>query len=73
MSKGNRPGHEPEKKIMNEEFKGECPKCGITEIIWRERVLLEGSLENFHLMHTEVEDVYECKTCKNVWTEFKYL
>lgn len=70
---GSRPEKGPEKKIMNEELKGECPKCGLTEIIWRERVLLVGSLENYHLVHTEVDDYYECKTCKNTWKEFSYL
>jgi len=73
MSKPGRPGKNPEKKIMNEELRGECPKCGVTTIVWRERVLISGSLEHYHVVTTEVEDLYECKTCYNSWVEPKYL
>ncbi len=74
MSKlGGRPDKLPEKEIQNVEVDGACPKCKAAVIIWKERVLLEGSLEHYHLMHTEVNDVYECPSCKHVWEEFRYL
>lgn len=74
MSKlGGRPDKLPEKEIQNMEVESPCPKCSCAVIIWKERVLLEGSLENYHLMHTEVNDVYECPSCKHTWEEFRYL
>jgi Zn finger protein HypA/HybF involved in hydrogenase expression len=70
---GGRPDKLPEKEIHNEEVEGPCPQCRTAVIIWKERILLEGSLEHYHLMHTEVNDVYECPSCHHKWEEFRYL
>jgi hypothetical protein len=70
---GGRPDRLPEKEIHNEEVEGTCPQCRCALIIWKERVLLEGSLAFYHLMHTEVNDVYECPSCHHKWEEFRYL
>ncbi|MBL7919622.1 MAG: hypothetical protein JNJ40_04860 [Bacteroidia bacterium] len=54
-------------------FFGNAQKCKHGELLWIERILIEGSLEKYHLMHTEVDDVYECEKCKHSWKEFRYL
>ena len=66
-------GNHPEKQTINERVSLECPNCASTKTIWQERILLEGSLENYHLMHTEVDDVYVCENCKHVWKVFRFL
>ncbi|MDO9000778.1 MAG: hypothetical protein Q7W45_13505 [Bacteroidota bacterium] len=66
-------GFIPERKVINERVLGKCLECGHDELLWLERILIEGSLEMYHLMHTEVEDVYQCEKCKNSWREFRYL
>ena len=58
---------------LNELVNSDCPNCGKSPVLIYERVLIEGSLENYHLMHTEVEDYYECKACKHRWRKFHYL
>lgn len=50
-----------------------CPACGKSPVLIYERVLIEGSLEYYHLMHTEVEDYYQCPACKHSWRKFQYL
>lgn len=52
----------------------ECPRCG-----GRDRTacvatdLLEGSLEYYYLVHTEVRYHYHCAGCKTDWSETAYL
>lgn len=52
----------------------ECPRCG-----GRDRTacvatdLLEGSLEYYHLVHTEVRYHYHCAGCNTDWSETAYL
>lgn len=52
----------------------ECPRCG-----GRDRTacvqtdLLEGSLEFYYLVHTEVRYHYHCAGCKTDWSETAYL
>jgi hypothetical protein len=70
---GGRPDKLPEKEIHNEDVEGPCPNCQAPVILWIERVLLEGSLEHYDLMHTEVNDIYECKACNHKWETFRYL
>lgn len=72
MSEPNE-GCVPEREIKNVRVLGECPECKHDEMLWIERILIEGSLEHYHLMHTEVDDVYECEKCKHSWKEFRYL
>lgn len=66
-------GGVPERQAINHHILGECPKCKHGELLWVERILIEGSLENYHLMHTEVDDVFECEKCKHSWKEFRFL
>jgi hypothetical protein len=35
--------------------------------------LLDGDLEFYHLVHTEVDDHYCCETCGQGWTWHHYL
>ncbi len=58
---------------LNEFVDSNCPDCGKSPVLIYERILIEGSLENYHLVHTEVEDLYECKACKHTWRKFQYL
>ncbi len=73
--KENRPddGRKLEKIRMNESVDSNCPDCDHSPVLIYERVLIEGSLENYHLIHTEVEDFYECPGCKHSWRKFQYL
>ena len=59
-SKDDKPteGEKLEKVSLNELVDSDCPQCGKSPVLIYERVLIEGSLENYHLMHTEVEDFY---------------
>lgn len=66
-------GEKLEKVRLNELVDSDCPQCGKSPVLIFERVLIEGSLENYHLMHTEVEDYYECPACKHSWRKFQYL
>ena len=66
-------GWNSRREQMNLRVFGECPECGHKELLWIERFLIEGSLEAYHLVHTEVDDVYECEKCKHSWKEFRYL
>jgi rubredoxin len=58
---------------LNELVDGNCPQCGKSPVLIFERILIEGSLEYYHLMHTEVEDYYECPACKHSWKKFQHL
>ncbi len=58
---------------LNATVECDCPACGKSPVVIYERVLIEGSLENYHLVHTEVEDFYECPACKHSWKKFQYL
>lgn len=66
-------GVNTERVHLNETVDSDCPQCGKSPVIIFERVLIEGSLEMYHLMHTEVEDHYECPACKHSWRKFQYL
>lgn len=66
-------GNEPEKEILNIEVNEECPNCGNHKTILLERILVEGSLQNYHLMFTIVDDVFDCPSCKNKWAQQVYL
>lgn len=66
-------GDVPEKEILNIEVNEECPNCKTPKTTLLERILIEGSLQNYHLMYTVVDDVFECKKCKNKWTQLVYL
>jgi DNA-directed RNA polymerase subunit M/transcription elongation factor TFIIS len=71
MTKPNE-GFIPEKKIMNERVLGECTKCSFGELIWTERILISGSLEMYHIVSSEMLDVFQCEKCKHTWSENKY-
>lgn len=66
-------GDSPEREVLNIEVEVECASCGNPLVTLIERVLIEGSLQNYHLMHTEVNEVYECGKCKHSWSQFLYL
>jgi len=66
-------GENLERVHLNILVKSDCPDCGKNPVVIYERVLIEGSLENYHLVHTEVEDYYECPACKHSWKKFQYL
>lgn len=63
----------PQKQILNEFLFMQCTYCSSEKILWQERVLIEGSLENYHLVHTEVEDVYQCRECRQQFSKWKQL
>lgn len=71
MSQPNE-GFVPEKKVLNERVLGECPKCSFNQLIWLERILISGSLEMYHIISSEMVDVYQCERCKTTWSENKY-
>jgi len=66
-------GARSESVHLNELVNSNCPECGKSPVLIYERVLIEGSLENYHLIHTEVEDYYRCTTCKHSWRKFQFL
>lgn len=66
-------GDVPEKEILNIEVNEECPNCQYPKALLLERILIEGSLQNYHLIYTVVDDVFECRGCKNKWTQLVYL
>lgn len=66
-------GDTPEKEILNIEVEVECPSCNESIVTLLERILIEGSLQNYHLIHTEVNEIYECGTCKHGWSRSVYL
>lgn len=52
----------------------ECPRCGHTDTTTcTETELLEGSLEYYYLVHTEVRYHYHCAECETDWSEDAYL
>ncbi|MCE3260315.1 MAG: hypothetical protein K0S12_1956 [Bacteroidetes bacterium] len=66
-------GTTPEKEIHNKEVFEPCPKCNNPVTVWKERVLDEGSLELYYVMHTEVDDKYECSICGHNWSKHRFL
>ncbi len=58
-SKDDKPddGEKLERVHLNELVDSDCPQCGKSPVLIYERILIEGSLEYYHLMHTEVEDL----------------
>ena len=51
-----------------------CPKCAMKSgLQYRGSDVIEGSLEHYHLMHTEVEDWFFCSVCNSEWSEGRYL
>jgi len=70
MSNEPHEGANPKKQIFNEPVELNCVSCGHTPVIWIERILLEGSLELYYVVHTEVNDVFECPDCHHKWEVF---
>ncbi|MDX2172743.1 MAG: hypothetical protein SFY56_06455 [Bacteroidota bacterium] len=66
-------GDEPEKEILNIEILEECPTCLAPTVTLFERVLISGSLQNYHIITTEVDEIFECKNCKNKWSRMVFL
>jgi DNA-directed RNA polymerase subunit M/transcription elongation factor TFIIS len=66
-------GQNPEKRSINQEINMECPSCGHNGVTWLERILLDGDLDLYYLVHTEVEDVYECPACHSTWRKWGFL
>lgn len=66
-------GANSERIYLDEVVNVNCPNCEKSPVRIYERVLIEGSLENYHLVHTEVEDHYECPFCKHNWKKFQFL
>lgn len=53
---------------------GSCPECGSEgQLRYTGTTVLEGSLEHYHLVHTEVEHHLACRACGRDWTVFKLL
>jgi hypothetical protein len=66
-------GQKTEKEIKNEYVFILCPSCSYDKALWQERILLEGSIQNYHLVHTEVEDVYRCAKCRYGFSKWRTL
>lgn len=51
-----------------------CPTCqrGGT-VRYTGSDVLDGSLEMYHLIHTEVNDHFECGGCGHAWHELRFL
>jgi DNA-directed RNA polymerase subunit M/transcription elongation factor TFIIS len=73
MSNEPQEGENPQKQAINKEVSMQCPSCGRRGVTWIERILLDGDLDLYYLVHTEVEDVYECPACHNTWRHFGFL
>ncbi|MCA9566989.1 MAG: hypothetical protein KC656_04065 [Myxococcales bacterium] len=51
-----------------------CPRCHRTgAVVYTHSDVLEGSLEHYHLVHTEVDHHLRCAACGGVWTVYKLL
>ncbi len=66
-------GDVPEKEILNMEVVEECPNCCAPTVTLLERVLISGSLQNYHIVTTEVDEIFECGKCKNKWSQLVFL
>ena len=72
-------GNEPEPKDfsvdkeINERVVIKCPNCSDMSAVLKGWQLIEGDLENYHVVHTEVYEVLECETCKYTWQKFTFL
>ena len=73
MSNNPNSGENPEREAINEEVNVQCPSCKAPTVTLLELILIEGSLQNYHLMHTEVDEVLECSKCQHKWTRMVYL
>lgn len=52
----------------------ECPRCARCDTTQCTQTdLLEGSLEYYHLVHTEVRYHYHCSACNTDWADTAYL
>lgn len=54
-------------KVLNES----CPKCLKQPIHLLDTICVEGSLENYHLVHTEVELHFSCPNCNYKWHKWE--
>lgn len=50
-----------------------CTRCRGSQIRYTGSDVLEGSLEHYHLVHTEVDHHLSCLDCGASWTVFKML
>ena len=51
-----------------------CPRCEKAGgVRYLGTVVNEGSLEYYHLVHTEVDDWFACTGCNAAWSEMRYL
>ncbi|MCE3226331.1 MAG: hypothetical protein K0S32_882 [Bacteroidetes bacterium] len=73
MEESPHEGTKPEKEIHDKEVYEACPKCNNPVSVWKERILEVGSLEMYYLVHTEVNDTYECMICSHEWSRHRYL
>ncbi len=73
MAKSASEGENPDLRILNWEVNNECPLCKNPTVILTERRLVEGDLDLYFAIHTEVEDTFECRKCKNTWKENSFM
>jgi hypothetical protein len=66
-------GNTPQIKVINEWVINECPQCSAQSVLLSTRKLLEGDLELYFAIHTEVEDTFICWKCKNSWSETHFM
>ena len=53
---------------------GTCESCDtVGSVYYTGSDVLEGDLEYFHLVHTEVDHHLRCEACGHRWTVFKML
>lgn len=51
-----------------------CHACHRTDCVdYVGADVLDGSLEYVHLVHTEVEDGFNCSLCAVSWTEMQHI
>jgi hypothetical protein len=51
-----------------------CPACQRTGTVhYTGSDVLDGSLETYYLIHTEVEDHFRCTACAHTWSEMRFL